>query len=473
MSSATPTASKPFSRNRFVAASTTRARFSAACSLVMRNDGLLLRRLTMMTVIIIERSTQAAVETDGMLAQALSRRFANWGIHYGWAIVAVTFLVSLVTAGAMGLPGALILPLSRDFGWNTEQISGALALRILLFGLMAPFAASLIERYGLKRVILSALMLIACGLLLALAMAAIVSTRWFTERRGLVLGMLTASSATGQLAFLPLAAWLESHYGWRWALAPSLIGMAVAAVAVLLFMVDRPADVGLVPYGETGKVAPPLPLKPAFSTAFRVLREVSGSGAFWVLAGTFYICGLSTQGLIQTHFISLCADFGVASVTAASILALMGIFDFFGTIASGWLSDRYDNRALLFMYYGLRGLSLLYLPGSSFSVYGLSLFAVFYGLDWIATVPPTVRLAAQCFGRERAGVAFGWIFAAHMIGAAVAAYGAGFSRTTLQTYVPAFYVAGAACLVAAMAVWLIDRRPAPGGARARGGGGGG
>ena len=229
----------------------------------------------------------------------------------------------------------------------------------------------------------------------ALVMAAIVSTRWFTERRGLVLGMLTASSATGQLAFLPLAAWLESHYGWRWALAPSLIGMAVAAVAVLLFMVDRPADVGLVPYGETGKVAPPAPLTPAFSTAFRVLREVSGSGAFWVLAGTFFICGLSTNGLIQTHFISLCADFGVASVTAASMLAMMGIFDFFGTIASGWLSDRYDNRALLFMYYGLRGLSLLYLPGSSFSIYGLSLFAVFYGLDWIATVPPTVRLAAS------------------------------------------------------------------------------
>jgi MFS family permease len=233
-----------------------------------------------------------------MLAQALSRRFADWGIHYGWAIVGVTFLVSLVTAGAMGLPGALILPLSREFGWNTEQISGALALRILLFGLMAPFAAALIERYGLKRVILSALVLISCGLLLALAMsqiwhlvllwgivvgigtgmtalvmAAIVSTRWFTERRGLVLGMLTASSATGQLAFLPLAAWLESHYGWRWALAPSLIGMAVAAVAVLLFMVDRPADVGLVPYGETGKVAPPAPLTPAFSTAFRVCAK--------------------------------------------------------------------------------------------------------------------------------------------------------------------------------------------------------
>ena len=445
----------------------------------------------MMTHIIIDETKQA-ISGMKMLAQALSRRFASSGIYYGWMIVAVTFLVSLTTAGAMGLPGALILPLGREFGWNTEQISGALALRILLYGLMAPFAAALIERYGLKRIILSALLLIACGLLLALAMnkfwqmvvlwgfvvgfgtgmtalvmSAIVATRWFTERRGLVIGVLTASSATGQLVFLPLAAWLETRYGWRMALAPSLVGLCLAALAVFLFMVDRPADVGLLPYGETGKVSPPPAQAPAFSSALRVLGEVSGSSTFWVLAATFFICGLSTNGLIQTHFIPLCADFGVPAVTAASMLAMMGIFDFFGTIASGWLSDRYDNRALLFMYYGLRGLALLYLPGSSFTLFGLSIFAVFYGLDWIATVPPTARLAAQTFGRDRAGVAFGWIFASHMVGAAVAAYGAGYSRTTLQTYLPAFYVAGALCLVAAMLVWLIQRRPAPVAAPAR------
>ncbi len=421
-----------------------------------------------------------------MLAHALARRFAGWGIHYGWAIVAVTFLVTLVTAGAMGLPGALILPLSREFGWNTEQISGALAIRILLFGLMAPFAAALIERYGLKRVILSALSVIAAGMLLtlvmtqvwhlfllwgivvglgtgmtALVMSAIVATRWFAERRGLVLGMLTASNATGQLVFLPLAAWLESHFGWRAALAPSLIGMALAATAVWLLMVDRPSDVGLQPFGETGKTAPPPAARPAFSGAFRILTEVSGNPVFWILAGTFFVCGLSTNGLIQTHFISLCADYGVSVVTAASMLAIIGVCDFVGTIASGWLSDRYDNRALLFVYYGLRGLSLLYLPGSSFSVNELSLFSVFYGLDWVATVPPTARLAAQTFGRDRAGVAFGWIFAAHMIGAAVAAYGAGFSRTVFATYLPAFYAAGVACMVAAAAVWMIQRRPAP------------
>ena len=421
-----------------------------------------------------------------MFAQALSRWLTARGIHYGWAIVGVTFLVSVTTAGAMGLPGAFILPLGREFGWNTDQISGALALRILLYGLMAPFAASLIERYGLKRMILSALTLVASGLLLslvmtkiwhmialwgvvigigtgmtALVMSAIVSTRWFTERRGLVIGILTASNAAGQLVFLPLAAWLESHYGWRAALAPSLIGMSVAALAVLCFMVDRPANVGLKPFGETGAVAPPLAQAPAFSTAFRVLGEVSGSPAFWILAGTFFICGLSTNGLVQTHFISFCADQGVPAVTAASMLAIIGVCDFFGTVGSGWLSDRYDNRMLLFVYYGLRGLSLIYLPSSAFTVYGLSLFAVFYGLDWVATVPPTARLAAATFGRERAGVAFGWIFASHMIGGAVAAYGAGFTRATLFSYGPAFYAAGLMCIVAALSVWLMQRRPAP------------
>ena len=182
---------------------------------------------------------------------------------------------------------------------------------------------------------------------------------------------------------------------------------------------------------------------------------------FWILAATFFVCGLSTNGLVQTHFISLCADYGVASVTAASMLALIGACDFFGTIGSGWLSDRYDNRLLLCVYYGLRGLSLLYLTMSSFSVYGLSLFSIFYGLDWVATVPPTVRLSANAFGRERAGVAFGWIFTAHMLGASFAAYAGGFARTAWATYLPAFYLGGLACLFAAAIIWLIDRRPAP------------
>ncbi len=297
--------------------------------------------------------------------------------------------------------------------------------------------------------------------LTAVVFSAIVSTRWFTERRGLVVGILTASNATGQLAFLPLAAWLEAHYGWRAALAPTLIGLGVAAVGVILFMVERPYDLGLVPYGESGRPIPPAPAKPVFGATLSALNKASGSLTFWVLAGTFFVCGLSTNGLVQTHFISLCADFGVASVTAASMLAIIGLCDFIGTIGSGWLSNRYDNRALLFVYYGLRGLSLVALAQSSFSLYGLSLFSVFYGLDWVATVPPTVRLTAQKFTREKAGIVFGWVFAAHMVGAAVAAYGGGFSRAYWETYLPAFYVAGVACLGAAATVWLISARPAP------------
>ena len=414
-----------------------------------------------------------------MFASTLSRRLEARGVHYGWVVVATTFLVALTTAGAMGLPGALLRPLEQEFHWSAADISSALAMRIFLYGLIAPFAAALIERYGLKRVILSAIAMIAVGLtgalfmtslwqlfvlwgvvvgvgtgLTALVMAAIVSTRWFIERRGLVLGLLGASSATGQLAFLPLAAAIQTHWGWRYAVVPTLVGLALAAVAVVLFMVDRPADLGLPAYGAH-HVEPAPATRPTLGAALRVLGEVAPHPTFWILCGTFFICGLSTNGLIQTHFIAYCGDLGVAAVTAASVLALMGLFDFVGTIGSGWLSDRIDNRALLFMYYGLRGLSLIYLPASSFSYESLGLFAAFYGLDWIATVPPTVRLTAQTFGANRAGVAFGWIFAAHQMGAAAAAYGGGLSRTLLGTYTPAFYIGGGACIVAALAIWLI------------------
>jgi predicted MFS family arabinose efflux permease len=425
-----------------------------------------------------------------MLAGRLARRLSRLGLHYSWVVLAVVFALSVVTAGAMALPGVLILPLERQFGWSAEDISAAVALRLLIYGLMAPFAASLIDRIGLTRVMIGAVVFIGAGLALSLAMSqiwqltllwgvlvgvgagltalvlgAVVATRWFTERRGLALGVLTAGAAAGQLIFLPLAAWLERGWGWRVALAPTLAGLVVAAALVAALMADRPADLGLAPYGESA-VPPPAP--PARRGGeLRTLGEIAGSGAFWILAATFFICGFSTNGLIQTHFVALCSDFDVGSLTAASTLALMGACDFVGTIGSGWLSDRYDNRALLFVYYGLRGLSLLYLPGSSFSIYGLSLFAAFYGLDWVATVPPTVRLTAEAFGRNRAGAAFGWIYAAHMAGAATAAYGAGYSRSVLQSYLPALYAAGALCLVAAALVWLIERRPADAPAPAR------
>jgi sugar phosphate permease len=296
--------------------------------------------------------------------------------------------------------------------------------------------------------------------LTAVVLAATVATRWFTKRRGLVVGLLTASSATGQLVFLPLIADLTERFGWRLALIFVCGLLVLAALVALVLMRDRPSDLDLPPYGETAVIPPPAAgtgLLSLLWAPLEVLRDAARVPLFWILFATFVICGSSTNGLIQTHFITLCGDYGLAPVGAASVLAMMGVFDFAGTIGSGWLSDRFDNRWLLFWYYGLRGLSLLYLPFTSFTFYGLSLFAVFYGLDWIATVPPTVKLTADRFGRERAGMVFGWVFAGHQIGAATAAFGAGFSRTEFASYLPAFFVAGALCILAAALVLTIAK----------------
>ncbi|MGW5956782.1 MFS transporter [Methylorubrum thiocyanatum] len=408
--------------------------------------------------------------------------------HYGWVVVAVTFLTMLVTAGAVGAPGVLIAPFAREFGWSNAEISSALAVRLVLFGLLGPFAAAFMNRFGVRRVAAVALTLIAAGIagslvmteiwhllllwgfvvgigtgLTAMVLGATVATRWFVARRGLVLGLLSASTATGQLVFLPLLATLTERYGWRAALALILAMLAVAVLAVLTLMRDRPSDLGLRPYGATADAPPPpapQSLGAMLASPLLALREASTSVTFWVLFGTFFVCGASTNGLVQTHFVSLCGDYGIGSVAAAGMLAVIGVFDLVGTIGSGWLSDRYDGRWLLFWYYGLRGLSLLFLPFSDFTFYGLSLFAVFYGLDWVATVPPTVKLTADRFG-ERANLVFGWVFAGHQLGAACAAYGAGFSRTVYASYLPAFFIAGGLCLIAAAALVLIrDRRPA-------------
>jgi sugar phosphate permease len=419
-----------------------------------------------------------------VLAARLNRWLDARGIHYAWVVMGIAFLTMLVSSAALGLPGAFLRPISREFGWTTAAISSALAVRFMLYGLMGPFAAVMMERYGLRRVICLALLLVAGGVVLvtrmtglwqlvvlwgivlgfgsgltALVMGATVANRWFERRRGLVLGLLTASSATGQLIFLPLASFLIVHHGWRVAIMPVFIAcLGVAALAFLLLQ-DRPDALGLEAYGAEAKPSPSsLPAgRASFFEPLKVLGLASRSTAFWVLFGTFFVCGLSTSGLIQTHFISLCGDYGLAAVPAASVLAMIGGFDFAGTIASGWLSDRFDNRKLLFWYYGLRGVSLLWLPHSDFTFYGLSLFAMFYGLDWVATVPPTVKLASASFGRERGAIIFGWIFAGHQLGGAVAAYGAGLSRTLLLTYTPALYAAGAACLIAAGGIFLIQR----------------
>jgi predicted MFS family arabinose efflux permease len=402
--------------------------------------------------------------------------------HYGWVVAAVTFTVLLVTAGIRATPGILMVPLESEFGWSRAVISGAVAINIALFGLIGPFAASVMDRWGLRRVILCALALLTVSVALtsrmtnewqltllwgvlvgsgtgvtSMVLAAVVATRWFDERRGLVLGALSAANATGQLVFLPLLATLVERRGWRSAT------LLVAAVAVIVFAIvwafmrDRPEDLGLLPYGRQSA--------DAVSTARRLgplaaLGLATRSRAFWILAGTFFICGASTNGLIGTHLIAACHDYGISQVRSAELLAVMGIFDIVGTTASGWLTDRYSSRHLLWAYYTLRGVSLLFLPMALASgVSSLGWFAVFYGLDWIATVPPTVRLTSEAFGRENTGVIYGWIGASHQLGASMAAFGAGAIRTVAGDYRLAFWIAGTLCVLAGTSFLTIGRRP--------------
>ncbi len=420
-----------------------------------------------------------------MLSTSLAGWMARRNLHYGWVVAATTFLTMLATAGAMGSAGVMIQPLHQEFGWDIADISTAMAVRLVLFGLLGPFAAAFMNHFGIRQVVTTALGLILFGIaasffmtevwqllllwgvvigigtgMTALVLGATVASRWFSKRRGLVVGLMTASNATGQLVFLPVLAALTEAYGWRMALALAVSVIALAMVLVLLLMRDHPADVGLPAYGETAIATPPKQdhkLLTTLVSPLATLKSVSGNPAFWVLFGTFFVCGLSTNGLIQTHWISICGDFGMAAVTAAGTLAVIGIFDFVGTIFAGWLSDRYDNRFLLFWFYGLRGLSLIYLSLSGFSFVELSIFAVFYGLDWVATVPPTVKLAAENFGREKAGLVFGWVFTGHQLGAATAAFGAGYFRSDFDTYMPALQIAGVMCVLAAVSVLLLGR----------------
>ena len=421
------------------------------------------------------------------LARALQAR----GVHYGWIVALVTFLTMLATAGAMGAAGVMLKPLQQEFGWSSAQISMALALRLLLYGLMGPFSAAFMIRFGLSRVVVTALVFIMGGLiascfmtqiwqlvllwgfvvgfgsgLTALVLGATVATRWFSARRGLVVGFLTASNATGQLIFLPALASLTENWGWRAALSFAVLMLALALGLVAMLMRDYPEDIGLRAYGApadspAGQGAPAGEFFATLLLPISILREAARTKVFWVLFSSFFVCGLSTNGLIQTHWISFCADNGLPPVGAAGLLAVIGAFDFVGTILSGWLSDRYDNRWLLFVYYSGRGLSLLYLPFSDFSLPSLSIFAVLYGLDWVATVPPTVKLTAERFGPQKSGVIFGWIFAGHQLGAATAAYGAGVTRTLAGAYGPALLAIGLCCLAASMLVISLPRASAP------------
>lgn len=401
-------------------------------------------------------------------------------MHYAWIVAAATFVVLLMTAGIRATPGVLMVPLEQEFGWTRVSISAAVAVNIALFGLLGPFAASIMDRWGVRRVLLVALALLVVAVALStqmrsestlmllwgvlvgagtgmtsMVLAAIVATRWFEARRGMVVGALSAANATGQLIFLPLLANLITTYGWRAATWTVAAAAALVFAVVAVFMRDRPQDLGLLPYGATHETATAAPALPPLAALARGIR----SPAFWVLALTFFVCGASTNGLIGTHLIAACHDVGIPSSRSARLLAMMGLFDIVGTMASGWLTDRFSSRYLLLGYYSLRGLSLLALPhtlaGDSSA---LGWFAVFYGLDWIATVPPTVRLTADAFGRENTGVMYGWIAASHQIGASLAALGAGSIRTTTGAYTWAFWIAGALCVAAGLSFVTIGRR---------------
>ncbi len=412
----------------------------------------------------------------------MARRTAG-RLHYAWIVAAVTFVTLLGSSGFRSTPGVLIVPLEHEFGWNRATISLAVSINLVLFGLIGPFAAGLMERFGVRRVVTVALLLVATGSALTIfvrapwqldalwgvvvgtgtgsmasVLAATVANRWFVKRRGLVLGALTAAGATGQLIFLPLLAWLAVSHGWRFAsLAVAGAALLVLPLVVVLLR-DRPADAGLTAYGATGEEPPAIPPRNAFRAAFSGLALGARSRDFWLLAGSFFICGASTNGLIGTHLIPASIDHGMPEVTAASLLATIGIFDVVGTTVSGVLTDRFDSRWLLFWYYGLRGLSLLFLPFAfGLQYFGLGLFIVFYGLDWVATVPPTVQLARKAFGPANMTIVYGWIFAAHQLGAATVAFTAGAMRTFFGDYQLAFMFSGVLCLIAAGMVIRIGR----------------
>ncbi len=411
-------------------------------------------------------------------------------IHPAWLVAAVTLGALVAAAAFRSSIGVLIEPIEREFGWSRATTSAAVTFNLVLYGLVAPFAAALMERWGVRRTVTTALLLIAgasalttrmtepwqlwvlWGLvigvgtgMMALVFGAIVANRWFHTHRGLVTGIFSAANATGQMIFLPAIAATTQLAGWRWAVGIVCALALLGALAVSLFLVDHPSDKGLMPYGVAegyalGAPAPRSGESPVHS-ALRVLRTASHTWAFWGLALTFFVCGWSTNGLIQTHFVPAAHDVGMPATTAAGLLAIVGTFDVFGTIASGWLTDRADSRWLLAAYYGLRGLSLFTLDSvlSSAIGPGLWVFVIFYGLDWVATVPPTVALCRKYFGLADSGVAFGWVFASHMIGAGASASVSGWLRESTGSYHPAWIAAAVLCLAAAVMAFAIRGRP--------------
>lgn len=401
-----------------------------------------------------------------------------------WIIAGIGFAALVGAAGFRATPGALVDPLQREFGWSTGTIGFAMSINLALYGVTAPFAAALMDRFGVRKVTAGAMALIALGSGLtvfmtlpwqlvmlwgvmvglgagsiSLGFVATIATRWFVKRQGLVTGILSAGGATGSLVFLPLVAWLAGTAG-GWRVAAIVISLAAFATVplVLIFFRETPAELGIPPYGGDEIVPPPRPSGNAARLAIEGLRNAALTRPFWLLAAGFAICGATTNGLVHTHFIPAAHDHGMPTITAASLLALIGVFDLVGTILSGWLTDRVDPRILLAIYYTLRGISLLILPGLfDEQITGLMvLFVVVYGLDFIATVPPTIALCREHFGMS-APIVFGWVFAAHQVGAAIAATAAGITRDSFGDYAPAWYVAGLLSVFAALLSMRIKR----------------
>jgi predicted MFS family arabinose efflux permease len=405
-------------------------------------------------------------------------------MHYAWVVLAVVFVSMLAGVGVRAAPGVMIVPLQHAFGWDVSTISGAVSVNIILLGATGPFLTGLMQVIGLKRTMLLCLTILATatglstfmtqpwqlfltwGLMVgigagagAVGMAAAVANRWFVKRTAMAMGLLTAANAAGQLVFLPLLAMLAEHYGWRGVAICVTLGIIAVIPLVMLLLPESPAQVGIGAYGATPSTLAPAPRGGnPFMVAITALRRASKSMDFWLLCLTFGICGFSTNGLINTHLIAYCADHGITEVHGASILAVIGLFSLMGSTASGWLCDRYSPRVLLFWYYGLRGLSLVIIPFTAFDPISLGVFAVFYGLDWVATAPATFALTNEIFGRKDAPVIVSWIFAAHQVGGALAAFGAGAVRTLEGSYMLAFMASGLACLMASLLVLRVTPR---------------
>ena len=407
-------------------------------------------------------------------------------MHYAWVVLGVVFVGMLAGVGVRASPGVMIVPLERAFGWDKATIAGAISVNIILLGVLGPFLTGLMQIIGLKRTMLGCLAILMLGTGLSLFMtspwqlfltwgllvgigsgagavgiAGAVANRWFAQRTGLAMGLLTSANAAGQLIFLPLLAMMAERYGWQGVSVGVTLAIAAVLPIVWIMLPESPANIGLPAYGATEIRAPEgaaggNPITVAFGSLARASRSMD----FWLLCITFAICGFSTNGLINTHMIAYCADFGISEVNGAWILAVIGMFSLVGSAASGWLCDRYSPRVLLFWYYGLRGLSLVIIPFTSFDPISLGIFAVFYGLDWVATGPATFALTNEVFGRRDTPVILSWIFAAHQVGGALAAVGAGVMRDTSGSYFLAFVISGITCLAASLLVLRVTPRKA-------------